>query len=298
MGQGISLSDYSDQVVALVERAASSVVQVAGRHTRPTTGTVYGEGRVLTAAHVLEHGNGWTVRSGSGQPLPAELAGIDPSTDLAVLRVAALTAAALQPVEQPRAGEWAVLLGRTWSGGLAVSPGAVSVVGGPLRTGRGPAIEQVVRADVRPHPLGAGGPLLDARGRVLGIATGATLRGLPLFIPGATAWQVADTLASQGRIRRGYLGVSAQQVRVPPAQRGGRTQEVALLVLGTATDSPASRGGVFVGDLIVGFGGHAVETHDDLLALLTGERVGQPVPLDVIRGGELRTLPLEVAEQR
>jgi S1-C subfamily serine protease len=298
MGQGTLLSDFSDQVASLVARAASSVVQVRGRHGRPATGTVCGAGRVVTAAHVLEHGNGWVVQTAEGDSLAAEVAGADPSTDLAVLRVTGLTPAALPAADRARVGEWAVALGRTWSGALSASPGAVSVVGGPLRTGRGPAIEEVVRADVRPHPLGAGGPLLDARGRVAGIATGVMLRGLPLFIPGAAAWRIADALAAQGRIRRGYLGVSAQPIRVPAGQRAGRPQEVALLVLGTSADSPASRSGLLVGDLIVGFDGHAVQVHEDLLTLLTAERIGKAAPLDVIRGGEPRTLQIEVAEQR
>jgi S1-C subfamily serine protease len=298
MGQGNPLGDLSDRLAALVERAGPSVVQVRGRHARPATGTVFGDARVLTVAQALEHGSEFSVKTASGESFRAEPAGSDPSTGLAVLRVADLKSPALPRAERPRVGELAIALGRTWSGALAASAGVVSVIGGPLRTGRGPGIEQVLRADVRPHPLGAGGPLVDAAGHVLGVATGASLRGLPLFIPGTIAWQVADTLASQGRIKRGYLGVGAQPVRIPSAQRAGRPQEVGLLVLGTAGDSPAERAGVLIGDLIVGFDGHAVEAHDDLLALLTADRVGKKVPLDAIRGGELRTLQIEVGELR
>jgi S1-C subfamily serine protease len=147
------------------------------------------------------------------------------------------------------------------------------------------------------HPMGAGGPLLDAAGTVLGIATGETIRGLPLFIPGTISWRVADALAAQGRIKRGFLGISAQPVRIPDAQKTGRTQEFGLLVIGVASDSAAART-LLVGDLVVGFDGQVVSHHDDLLTLLTGDRVGKTVPVEVIRGGELKTLQVEVGEQR
>ena len=297
MELGHLLSDLSDEFAALVERAAPSVVQVRGRHARPASGTVFAAERVLMAAHALDHRNGLTIRAADGESLPAELAGVDPSTDLAVLRVPGLVAPALAPSAEARVGGLAVSLGRTWSGAVAASAGLVSVVGGPLRTGRGPAIEQVIRADVRVHPLGAGGPLVDAAGAALGVATGATLRGLPLFIPGAIAWRVAEALAAQGRIKRGFLGISAQPVHIPDAQRSGRAQDTGLLVVGVAGESPAART-LLVGDVVVGFDGEAIRHHDDLLARLTGDRVGKMAPIEVIRGGEVRTLSIEVAEQR
>jgi S1-C subfamily serine protease len=221
---------------------------------------------------------------------------MDPATDLAVLRVPGLSAPALPPAPTVRVGSLAVSLGRTWSGALAASVGTVSVVGGPLRTGRGPAIEEVVRADVRVHPLGAGGSLVNANGAALGVATGAALRGLPLFIPGAIAWRVAEALAAQGRIRRGYLGIGAQPVRIPDAQRSGTMPDTGLLVVGVANDSPAART-LLVGDVVVGFDGAPVRHHDHLLARLTGDRVGKTLPIDVIRAGTLKTLSIEVAEQ-
>jgi S1-C subfamily serine protease len=296
MELGHLLSDFSDEFATLVERAAPSVVQVRGRHARPASGTVFAAERVLMAAHALDHRNGLTVRAADGEPLPAELAGVDPSTDFAVLRVPGLASPVLKPAATLRVGSLAVSLGRTWSGAVAASAGIVSVVGGPLRTGRGQAIDEVVRADVRVHPLGAGGPLVDAGGTVLGVATGATLRGLPLFIPGAIAWRVADTLAAQGRIKRGYLGIGAQPVHIPDAQRSGRAQDTGLLVVGVAGDSPAARM-LLVGDVVVGFDGETIRHHDDLLARLTGDRVGKTVPIEVIRGGEVQTFSIEVAEQ-
>jgi S1-C subfamily serine protease len=296
MASGQLLSDFSDQLAALAERGGASTVQVQSERARPTTGVVFAPERVLVAAHPLDRRNGLRVRSGDGPSIAAEVAGIDPATNLAVLRAAGLAAPPLAPAAEVRVGSVGLLLGRTWSGALAASAGIVSVVGGPLRTGRGPAIEQVLRADVRVHPLGAGGPLVDARGAVLGVATGASMRGLPLFIPGTIAWKVAGALAEEGRIKRGYLGISAQAVRIPESQRHGRNQETGLLVVSLAPGAPASRS-LLVGDLVVGFDGHPVRHHDDLLALLTGDRVGKPAAAELIRGGELQTVQVDVTEQ-
>jgi S1-C subfamily serine protease len=290
------LSGFSDELAGLAERAGASVVQVRSRHARPATGFVFAPERVLLAAHTLDNRNGLTVRTQDEVASQADLAGVDPSTNLAVLRVPGLVAPALTPAGPARPGAFGLLLGRTWSGALAVSAGIVSVVGGPLRTGRGPAIEQVIRADVRVHPLGAGGPLVDAGGAVLGVATGASMRGLPLFIPGAIAWTLAGALAEQGRIKRGYLGISAQPVRMPDAQRDG-AQETGLLVVGLAPGSPASAA-LLVGDIVVGFDGAAVRHHDDLLGLLTGERVGHSLAVDLVRGGKRHTVQVEVAAQQ
>lgn len=295
MALGNLLSDFSDQLAALAERAGASTVQVRGGRARSASGVVFSPERVLSSADLLDRrGNGWNVRVGS-EAVSAELAGADPATGIAVFRVPGLAAPALEPAAGLRVGGLGLLLGRTWSGALAVSAGAVAVVGGPLRTGRGPAIEQVLRADVRVHPLGAGGPLVDPSGAVLGVATGAAIRGLPLFIPGAIAWRVAAALGEHGRIKRGYLGIGAQPVRLPEAQRGGRVHETALLVTAIADGSPASSA-LLVGDVIVAFDGHDVSSHDDLLALLTGERVGKAVPLGVLRGGQLTTVEIAVGE--
>ena len=292
-----TLQSLSDQLAALVESAGASVVQVASRHGRPVSGIVFDSERVLTSAHALERGDTVRVRDAAGEVRKAELLGADPSSGLAVVRVSGLTPGALQAAPPARTGQLALSLGRTMSGALAASAGIVSAIGGPFRTGRGPALEQVLRADVRVHPLGAGGPLLDGTGRVLAVATGAILRGQPLFIPAATAWPLAEAIQAHGRIKRGYLGVSGQPVPLPERQRGGRSQQGALLVAGVAPGSPAEQAGVLVGDLIVAFDGQSVEDHDALLALLGSERIGKGMPIEVSRGGELRTLTVVVAER-
>jgi serine protease DegQ len=297
MAEASLIAQVSEQLGLLADRAAASVVQVGGRHGRPATGTVFAPERILAAANSVVNEGGVEVRDASGEARPAEYAGADPATGLAVLRAPGLTVPALAASERVRVGQLVLSLGRTWSGALAASAGIVAVVGGPLRTGRRRVIEQVVRADVRVHPLGAGGPLVDAEGRAVAIATGATLRGMPLFVPASIAWKIADSIAAHGSPRRGYLGISAQPVRLPDALRAGRPQEAGLIVVGTAAGSPAEQAGVLLGDVLVAFDGRPVEDHDALLSLLAGGRVGQATAMEIIRGGEVRTVTVTVGER-
>jgi S1-C subfamily serine protease len=197
----------------------------------------------------------------------------------------------------PRVGSLVVALGRGMSGTIIAGAGMVSSVGGLLRTGRGPAIEQVIRTDVTSYPGFAGGPVLDPQGQVVGLVTPVQLRGLGMVIPAATAWQVAEKLATDGRIRRGYLGIGTQMVRVPEPQRGGRALEYGLLVASIGADSPAAAAGLLVGDILVEFDGHAVADADQLLTLLGGERAGKTVPAGVLRAGAFQAVQVHVGEK-
>ena len=124
----------------------------------------------------------------------------------------------------------------------------------------------------------------------MAVATGAMMRGLPLFVPATIAWAIGETISTHGRIRRGYLGVSAQPVRIPAGQRAGLSREAGLLVIGLGENAPAEKAGVLVGDLIVGLDGQPIEDNDALLSMLDGDRIGKPASLEIIRGVEARTL--------
>jgi S1-C subfamily serine protease len=123
------------------------------------------------------------------------------------------------------------------------------------------------------------------------------LVGLPLFVPASIAWKVGEWIASHGSPRRGYLGISAQPVRLPKALRPGGGQEAGLMVMGTASGSPAEQAGMLLGDVLLALDGQPVEDHERLLSLLTGERIGQAVAVHVIRGGEPRTLRVTVGSR-
>ncbi|MFI5265747.1 MAG: S1C family serine protease [Chloroflexota bacterium] len=290
MATNNSLTDLSNQLADAVETAGKSLVLVKGRARQSASGVAYAPGLVLTANHVLERDEDLTIVEPGGNSMPAQLVGRDPATDLAVLRIAGLE---LQPAATAsaaaRTGQLVLAIGRP---GPMASLGIVSFVGGPLRTGRGLALEQFIRTDATPYPGFSGGPLIDASGAVLGITTTA-FGGATLAIPQALAWRVATALTEHGTPKRGYIGISSQPVRLP----AGSKQESGLLVVNVEDDSPASKGGLLLGDILIALDGQPAGDTDDLLRLLTGERVGKAVKLEVIRGGKLETVELTVGQR-
>jgi S1-C subfamily serine protease len=132
---------------------------------------------------------------------------------------------------------------------------------------------------------------------VVGVLTTGLAGGAALAVPAALARRVADTLANQGYVKRGFLGISSQPVELPEGQRAGLSQPSGLLVVRVEPASPAAGGGILLGDVLVSFDGHTVADTDDLQALLGGERVGRAVPAQVIRGGALVDLSVTVGQR-
>jgi S1-C subfamily serine protease len=289
----------SNQMADAVERIGTALVLVNGRPRQPASGVVYGQDLVLTADHVLEREDDLTIQTHDKRTLPAQFVGRDLATDLAVLRVANLGLdAATTSEETARVGQMVIAVGRTSNDGPMASSGVVSIIGGPLRTGRGVSLERYIRTDATPYPGFSGGPLIDTQGAVIGVLTTGLVNGIALAIPIDIAKNIADTLVKQGYIKRGYLGISSQLVRLPDAQRGGRTQEYGLLIVKVDENSPAQKGGLMLGDILVALDGHAITDSEDLQVLLTGDRVGKAIPVDVIRGNALQTLQVTVGQRK
>jgi S1-C subfamily serine protease len=292
-----ALSALSHQLAGAVEGVGRAVVQVDARARRPSSGTVYAPDLVIAADHAVERDEELRVETADERTLDARLLGRDPATDLAVLRVGGLGLDPARPAGGPgRVGQLAVAVGRPAGRELMASLGMVSAVGGPARTRRG-MLEEYLQTDATPYPGFSGGVLADVRGTVLGILTTGLAGGMTLAIPAGLAWRIADTLAREGAVRRGYLGIGSQPVRIPPAQRGGQPTEAGLLIVEVAAESPAERGGLLLGDILVALDGRTVGTAEDLQALLIGERVGRSVPVQVIRGGQLTTLEVMVGQR-
>jgi S1-C subfamily serine protease len=163
--------------------------------------------------------------------------------------------------------------------------------------GRGAQLERYIRTDAIPYPGFSGGALTDAEGAAFGVLTSGLARGVGVAIPMDIALRVADTLTSHGYIKRGYLGIVTQQVEVPPAHRKSGHSETALLVVKVEQGSPAEQGGVLVGDLLLSLQGHALSDADDLLGMLTGDNVGKPLPLGILRGGQPATITVTVGQK-
>jgi len=289
----------SNQLADAVERIGPALALVNGRPRQPASGVVYGQDLVLTADHVLEREDDLTIQTHDKRTLPAQFVGRDLATDLAVLRVADLgLAAAPASEETTRVGQMVMAVGRTANDGPMASSGVISIIGGPLRTGRGVTLERYIRTDATPYPGFSGGPLIDMQGAVIGILTTGLVNGIALAIPMDIAKNIADTLVKQGYIKRGYLGISSQLVRLPDAQRAGQTQEHGLLIVKVDENSPAEKGGLMLGDILVALDGHTINDSEDLQILLTGDRVGKAIPIDVIRGNTLQTLQVTVGQRK
>lgn len=296
MPTDLSLSAFSTALADLVDRVSPAVVQVRAGGARPTTGTVVGEGRILVVDHTIAEDEGLVVRTADGRDVRAEVAGHDPSTDLALLSAPGLGALPLAAAAAPRVGALSLALGRSPSGRLVAGAGIISTVGATLHSGRGPRVEGLIVTHAGPFRGFSGGAVVDTDGRLIGIGNAGLVRGTGLVIPIATAARVAEALGAHGRVMRAYLGVTGQPVRLRESQRAGRDQAAGLLVVGVAPGSPAERAGLLLGDIVLTFAGEAIAGTDDLLARLTPERIGTSVPLDVIRAGETRAVQVTVGE--
>jgi S1-C subfamily serine protease len=301
-----SLLSLSNSIADIVDAVAPSVVQVHGRR-RPGSGLVCADGVVLTMATTLGRNDGLRVRTHDGTAFDAELAGWDPATSLAVLKVQGLSAPALSPsTATPRTGHVAIAIARSWSNVVTATSGLVSIIGGPLRTRRRASIETIIRTSAPMHDGFAGGAFVDASGGLIGVATASAIRGLGIVIPASIAWQTAAALQQHGQIKRGYLGIASQPVQVPDWHRDGASTDSrdaadarvsALLVVHVTPGSPAAAAGVLVGDVIIEFDGQRVESPEDLLDLLVGERVGRQVALQLLRGGTPAAVTITVGER-
>lgn len=292
------VSILSNQMADAVETVAPALVLVNGRQGRPASGVIYAQDLVLTADHVLEREEDLTIQTHDKRTLPAQFAGRDLATDLAVLRVAGLGLNAATTASEPaRVGQLVLAVGRSASDGPMASFGIVSAVGGPLRLARGATLERYIRTDAIPYPGFSGGPLINTQGAVIGITTTGLVNGAAFAIPADIAWGIAEILVKQGYIKRGYLGISSQPVEIPASQRAGRTQEDGLLIVKVDDNSPAQKGGILLGDIIVSLDGKVLNDAEDLQTLLTGDRVGKTVPVEVIRGGALQTLQVTIGQR-
>jgi S1-C subfamily serine protease len=295
------LTALSDAMAEAVAKAGAATVLVNARRRFPASGIAYSANMILTADHVVEREDDITVTLPDGSELKATLAGRDPGSDLAVLRLERSVAATAEPAPQDaRVGQLVLALGRPTPEGIQASLGIVSAIGGPVRTGGGGLLDRYLRTDATPYPGFSGGPLVDAAGRVVGLNTSGLARGASLAIPVSLAWQTAETLVQHGRVRRGYLGVRSQPVSIPAAQQKslGRDQSSGLLLVGIEENSPAESSGLLVGDIIVAINAQPITDADQLLASLVGDVVGKPIPVQVLRGGQSATITVTIGERK
>ena len=293
------LSELSTALAETVALAGNSVVRVEGRSRMPASGFAwFPDGVIITAHHVLERDDSISIGTANGQTVPATLVGRDPTTDLAVLRAqaAGLAPPGLTPPEDVRVGNLALALGRPGKT-VQATLGIISALGGSWRTRAGGLIDRYLQTDAVMYPGFSGGPLVDASGHVVGLNTSALLRSVTVSVPLPTIRRVVETLLAHGRVRRGYLGVGAQVVRLSEALEQQHGQETGLLVVTVDPDSPAQQGGLLQGDTILALDGQPVRHLDDLLGLLSAESVGTKLPVRIVRGGRAKELTATIGER-
>lgn len=301
------LDAYSRAVMGAVDRVGPAVVKVecegdgdtSPRRRRSSGGGGSGsgfvfaaDGLILTNSHVVDGARHIRVTTLEGERLTADLVGDDPHTDLAVLRVtsAALRAAPLGDSSQLRPGQLVVAIGNPFGFQHTVTAGVVSALGRSLRARTVRLIENLIQTDAALNPGNSGGPLVSSRGEVIGVNTAviAGAQGICFAIPSRTAEFVASRLIRHGRVRRAYLGVSGQSVRLTRRQveRYHLAAPGAVLITGIEPGSPASKAGLLARDLVVGIGTSAVTSVDDLHRCLSEETIDLPVEVAFFRGGE------------
>jgi S1-C subfamily serine protease len=301
-----ALRALSDDLAGAVERAARSVVAIHARPRIPASGLYWREGVIVATSHTIRKEQDIAVTLPNGTTGTAQLIGRDGGTDLAVLRLdtappsAAISVAQRGESDALRVGSLVLAVGRPGDDGVSTSLGVISTVSGKWRTWSGGEIDRFVRLDLSVYDGFSGGALVDADGNVLGVNCSALARGTPLTIPVATVDRVVEALLTRGHVARAYLGVAMQPARLTPslAERlklGERARGV--LVVMVENESPADRAGILVGDVIIAAGGESVAEPQDVAELLGAARVGGALELDVVRGGERRTLSVLVGER-
>ena len=296
-----TLASFSNEVAKLVEEFQPYVVAVHARGHYPSSGVVWRPGIIVTADHTIRREEDIQVTLPDGKRADAVLAGRDPGTDLAALKVEGLGSAAAQTGggDAVKAGELALILGRSPDSGPNASLGVISAVSGAWRTWRGGRLDNYIRLDATMFPNSSGGAVVDVRGRLLGVATSALSRIAGLAIPASSVNRVLDSLVTKGHVPRGYLGIGAQPVGIPDAWRASLplTAKSGIMVVKVEADGPADRAGVFLGDILVSLGDTTLEEFEDLQSVSDSGIIGKQVKARVIRAGAIHELSITVGER-
>ncbi len=311
------LDAYSQAVVDAVDKVSPSVVKIDVRKTADRSGKNAAregaqgsgsgvifthDGFILTNSHVASHARELEVTLTDGRCFQADLIGDDPDTDLAVIRISApnLVAAHLGESHSIRVGQLAIAIGNPFGFQCSVTAGVVSALGRSLRAQSGRLIHDVIQTDAALNPGNSGGPLVNSKGEVIGVNTAIILpaQGICFAIAINTAKVVVSQLFKHGKVKRGSVGVTGQNVTLSRrvVRFHGLSSGSGVRVITVEPGSPAHNAGVQDGDVIISYDGHVTAGIDDLHKLLSEERIGKHTELKVLRRNNIVILPI-VAEE-
>jgi len=314
-GDRAYLDAYSQAVTTVVDMVGPAVVRVdirqAGKDAnapgRGGTGSgvvISPDGLVLTNAHVVNGAKQLRLSDIEGRSSEARVLGIDPDTDLALLRADAPRHFPFAPLGDSkllRRGQIAIAIGNPLGFESTVTAGVISALGRSLRATSGRMIEDVIQTDAALNPGNSGGPLVSSRGEVIGINTAVIMgaQGICFAVAANTANHVLSEIILHGRVRRSHIGVAAQTVPVPRryAIAAGIENRTAAILMALEQAGPASRAGLLSHDLVVRLDGENVTGVDDMIRLLDHSRIGKPVAIEVLRLGRLRGFELTPVER-
>jgi S1-C subfamily serine protease len=290
------LAQLSTGLAALSADAAQHVVRVDGRRHASSSGVVWSaDGVVITAHHTLDRDEDVAVGLASGEIARAEVVGRDPTTDLAVLRV---DASGLSPAvwgDEAGVAAGQLVVGVSRPGRSArVALGVVARAAGEFRAQRGGKVDRYVETSLPLHPGVSGSLVVGADGAAVGVATAGLVRGAAMVLPPTTLRRVVKALLAHGEVRRGYLGLATLPVPLPAAVREATGEHVGLLVTRVDPDSPAARAGIQLGDALLSFGNETLQDPGELLTLLAEDRIGDTVPMKLLRAGEARDVQITI----
>lgn len=295
------METISNEFAAAAEKAGSNVVAVHARRWMPTSGIEWKRGVVVTVHHGVQRDEDIKVLLDGGRAVSAKLAGRDPSTDIAVLRIEEGSSGAPQLGDSTslRLGHLVLALGRTRRGDLVASSGIIGGISGEWRNRHGGNLDQHIRLDLALYPGFSGGPLLNARGEVIGVNTRGLGHGRAVTVPVATVNRVVEQLLEKGHIARPYLGVAMQPVKVPENMRSKLPAETrgGLLVMHVENSGPAEKAGVMLGDVLFEVGGKTVEHVDAIQDSLATAKIGDVLQIRLIRAGEIKAVSVALGER-
>lgn len=300
------LDEYSRTITGVVKQTAESILHIAVRKhiTNPRTGRVEqqngtgsgfiisSDGFVVTNHHVVEHASRIRATLVDGTEVDAEIKGTDPSTDIAVLKISnpGLKALSFQDSSKLEVGQIAIAIGNPLGFQHTVTSGIVSALGRTLRATNGRLIDDMIQTDASLNPGNSGGPLVSSFGRVIGVNTAIipAAQGLCFAVSSNLAEDTVSKLILKGKVRRGFLGIAGQRVKLSPriTSYNHLATKTGVFVFEKQAHPGLDHDKLLLNDIIVKFQGREISSVDDLHRLLSEEVIGRRVELTVLRNGQ------------
>jgi S1-C subfamily serine protease len=290
------LGQFSSALAARAEAAKNAVVGIRLAHERHVTGMVWRSGIVVASEQALPKKDEFELVASGGAILTASIAGRDPSTNIAILKVADSIPSPAIAAGEARTGAIALAIGSDGAGGVSARLGLVNLAGPEWHSSRGGVIDRRIVLDLRLARREEGGPVFDAAGACVGMSTFGP-RGQVIAIPTATIERVVPQLAKDGRIARGWLGVALQAVAVPDALRESADQSSGLMVMSVVDNGPAAQSGIVAGDIILSVDGTPAHRFRKIARHFGADSIGRRAELRLIRSGTVTTVQTTIAQR-